>query len=80
MTAMIQRKQTVHGGVAVIRGTRIPVPVLAAYSFEKNGLARAKEDYPQLTSTQILAAWEYAAKHLHTSAHDAAAKISLSPR
>lgn len=75
MATLIARKKTVHGGVPVVAGTRVPVSVLVSYSFEKDGLREAKSEYPQLTTRQILAAWKFAAQQLDTSVHDAPQKV-----
>ena len=75
MTPLISRKKTVHGGVAVIAGTRIPVAVLVSYAFEPDGLNRAQRDYPQLSSKHIQAAWDYAATQLGRAGHGTPAKV-----
>ncbi len=75
MSPLIARKRTVHGGAPVIAGTRIPVSVLVPFTFEKNGLQRARQEYPLLTERQIVAAWEYAEKMIFESVHDTPAKV-----
>jgi uncharacterized protein (DUF433 family) len=72
---MISRKKTIQGGVPVIAGTRVPVSVLIGYSFEIDGLKRAKSEYPQLTTHQILAAWTYAQQKLLSSVHGSLTEV-----
>lgn len=75
MSTLVTRKKTIHGGVPVVTGTRVPVSVLVPYAFEKNGITRAKAEYPDLTIRQIVAAWEYAEKKIFDSVHDAPSQI-----
>ena len=51
------------GGDARIRGTRIPVWVLAGYRRDGQSDAAIREAYPSLKAGDLEAAWEYAAAH-----------------
>jgi uncharacterized protein (DUF433 family) len=56
----ISKTSGIMGGEACIRDTRIPVWLLVSYS--KMGLSEAKllENYPTLTATDLVHAWNYA--------------------
>jgi uncharacterized protein (DUF433 family) len=75
MSPLITKKRTIQGGTPVITGTRVPVSVLISYTFYKNGLQKARNEYPQLTEKQILAAWEFTADKLGRKLHGSAAKV-----
>ena len=61
--AAIEKNAKVMGGVASIRGTRIPVWLLE--QARKQGVTEADllKNYPGLTAEDLVNAWEYTAAH-----------------
>lgn len=55
----ISKEPDRHGGDACIRDTRIPVWVLINYLRLGGSDADLLRDYPDLTSADLQAAWEY---------------------
>jgi uncharacterized protein (DUF433 family) len=59
----VSRRPDIQGGDACIDGTRIPIWVLVNYRRLGGSDADLLGAYPSLTSTDLAAAWEYAADH-----------------
>ncbi len=60
ITSRITKTPGVCGGRACIQGHRIPVWVLVGYQRLGSSDADILTYYPQLTQTDLAAAWEYA--------------------
>jgi uncharacterized protein (DUF433 family) len=63
ITSWISKKPDRCGGDACVRDTRIPVWVLANYRRLNASDDAILQAYPSLTSLDLEAAWDYAAKH-----------------
>jgi uncharacterized protein (DUF433 family) len=59
----IAKRPDICGGRACIRDHRIPVWVLVSYQRLASSAADILRRYPQLTESDLTAAWEYAAAH-----------------
>lgn len=62
-TRGIRKTAGVMGGDACIAGTRIPVWLLVSYRQQGMSDGQILEGYPDLTATDLVAAWAYATVH-----------------
>lgn len=64
MTAIVSHKKFL-GGKPRIRGTRMPVDIIAWYVGNGRGITEIRKNYPYLTLKQIKAAIDYIDKNIH---------------